>query len=395
LSCPECGGLRVCKDGLRHGVEGPPIQRYLCLECSRRFVRGVRGKKSNTTSNLMQNCRISSETLMKNLVPEPEIKTVSGETSKQAQFDLKGKLVAYSLYMTRQNFSKDTVRLNNGALRALMQRDANLLDPENVKEVIAKAHAINKDGSQGLLWSQNRRRNVVGAYTLFLKTIGLEWEKPKIKVVRKIPFIPTEQEINDLVAGCPTKVATLLQLLKETAMRSGEAVRLRWIDVDVERKLVTLNAPEKGSLPRQWNKLSSKLWDMLNALPREDVRVFGPNSLNSLKNTFTRSRRRVAAKLQNPRLLRIHFHTLRHWKATMLYHQTKDPVYVMAYLGHKKLDNTLLYIQLSEKLFSDANDQFITKVANNTEQACNLIEVGFDYVTGEYTDGGKIFRKRK
>ena len=343
----------------------------------------------------MQNCRISSETLMKNLVPEPEIKTVSGETSKQAQFDLKGKLVAYSLYMTRQNFSKDTVRLNNGALRALMQRDANLLDPENVKEVIAKAHAINKDGSQGLLWSQNRRRNVVGAYTLFLKTIGLEWEKPKIKVVRKIPFIPTEQEINDLVAGCPTKVATLLQLLKETAMRSGEAVRLRWIDVDVERKLVTLNAPEKGSLPRQWNKLSSKLWDMLNALPREDVRVFGPNSLNSLKNTFTRSRRRVAAKLQNPRLLRIHFHTLRHWKATMLYHQTKDPVYVMAYLGHKKLDNTLLYIQLSEKLFSDANDQFITKVANNTEQACNLIEVGFDYVTGEYTDGGKIFRKRK
>jgi hypothetical protein len=64
-------------------------------------------------------------------------------------------------------------------------------------------------------------------------------------------------------------------------------------------------------------------------------------------------------------------------------------------IGHKKLDNTLLYIQLSEKLFSDANDQFITKVANNTEQACNLIEVGFDYVTGEYTDGGKIFRKRK
>jgi hypothetical protein len=31
----------------------------------------------------------------------------------------------------------------------------------------------------------------------------------------------------------------------------------------------------------------------------------------------------------------------------------------------------------------------------NTEEACQLIEVGFEYVTGEYTNGGKIFRKRK
>jgi hypothetical protein len=43
----------------------------------------------------------------------------------------------------------------------------------------------------------------------------------------------------------------------------------------------------------------------------------------------------------------------------------------------------------------EANDQFITKVALNVEEACKLIDVGFEYVTGEYSDGGKIFRKRK
>ena len=42
-----------------------------------------------------------------------------------------------------------------------------------------------------------------------------------------------------------------------------------------------------------------------------------------------------------------------------------------------------------------ANDQFISKVAHNVEEACKLTDVGFDYVTGEYDDGGKIFRKRK
>jgi hypothetical protein len=29
------------------------------------------------------------------------------------------------------------------------------------------------------------------------------------------------------------------------------------------------------------------------------------------------------------------------------------------------------------------------------EEACDLMEAGFEYVTGEYHDGGKIFRKRK
>jgi len=35
------------------------------------------------------------------------------------------------------------------------------------------------------------------------------------------------------------------------------------------------------------------------------------------------------------------------------------------------------------------------RVARNTKEACELVEAGFEYVTGEYDDGGKIFRKRK
>lgn len=40
-------------------------------------------------------------------------------------------------------------------------------------------------------------------------------------------------------------------------------------------------------------------------------------------------------------------------------------------------------------------DECHVKVANNVEEATKLIEVGFEYVTGDYNDGGKIFRKRK
>ena len=53
-------------------------------------------------------------------------------------------------------------------------------------------------------------------------------------------------------------------------MRSGEAKRLQWIDLDREKRIVTLNEPEKGSNPRMW-KVSTTLIEMLNALRITDL----------------------------------------------------------------------------------------------------------------------------
>jgi integrase len=321
----------------------------------------------------------------KNLAEEESLtkKRAAGATAKQTNAEVKGKLVEYAWWMNKQGYAKETIRGYLSCLRTLIDRGANLYDPESVKDVMARQK-----------WSANRRRNVVNAYTLFLKKHGLSWEKPRIKVTRKIPFIPTEAELDALIAGSGKKTATFLQLLKETAMRAGEAKRLLWTDIDFERQIITLNAPEKGSLPRIW-KVSRKLIAMLNALPRKSLRVFGDGPVNSLKSTFLKTRKRLAAKLQNPRLLRISFHTFRHWKATMEYHRTKDILHVMSFLGHKKIDNTLIYVQIDQKLFKDADDGFIVRVAHNVGEAVALIEAGFEYVTGEYCDGGKIFRKRK
>jgi hypothetical protein len=52
-------------------------------------------------------------------------------------------------------------------------------------------------------------------------------------------------------------------------------------------------------------------------------------------------------------------------------------------------------VPANEKLFKQQGNNFITRVAHNVQEACALVETGFEYVTGEYNDGGKIFRKRK
>jgi len=83
--------------------------------------------------------------------------------------------------------------------------------------------------------------------------------------------------------SAPTEVSydlnasTVLQLLKETGMRIGEALRLDWNDVDFEKRTIVLNNPEKHGNPRMF-KISEKLMAMLNRLPKDNDKVFGGSS---------------------------------------------------------------------------------------------------------------------
>jgi len=78
----------------------------------------------------------------------------------------------------------------------------------------------------------------------------------------------------------------------------------------------------------------------------------------------------------------------------MEYHRTKDILHVKQLLGHKQIQNTMVYINLENAVFNDKrNDGFTVRVAKNVTEACKLIENGFDYVTD--MDSQKLFRKRK
>jgi len=215
---------------------------------------------------------------------------------------------------------------------------------------------------------------------------------PKIGITKarliEYYIIPTEQEIDQLIAGCGEKTAALLQTLKETAIRVGEAWRLKWIDIDYVNSTVRIT-PEKGSHARQF-KVSSKLLAMITMLPKKSDKIFGTYDIRGYRTSFTRQRKRTANKLQNQRINQITFHTFRHWKATMEYHKTKDILYVMKLLGHKSIKNTLVYTQLID---FPQDDEFVCKVAKTVQEASQLIENGFEYVCS--MDYSKLFRKRK
>jgi len=338
------------------------------------------GKQLNTLPYKDSNAKYASQPKgAKNLATvETRQEQAQRESTSIDEATTKGKIIEFMWWMKKEGYAESTITRNLRLLKTLCKRGADLLDPENVKLTIAKQEG----------WNTTTKEHAVTLYTTFLKMLGETWKPPKYNRVRKLPFIPTEEEVNQLIAGCNRKTSTFLKLLKDTGVRSGEAWQLEWIDFNFETRTISVT-PEKGSDPRVL-KISAELIAMLRALPRTSQEVFA-GSLRHLGRSFRRQRKRIANKLQNPRINCITFHTLRHWKATMEYHKTKDILYVKQLLGHKSINSTLLYTQL----ISFKEDEFHVRVAETIKEACELVEAGFEYVTGEYEDGGKIFRKHK
>jgi len=402
--CPDCGSTRVWRNGFRRLPSGERVQTYICADCYRKFTEPSNGLRRNLNGQAASPHSLSKSMEVKDLnssngysKSEDENLGLAGsrfekgggltlekplearERPAGGTETSEGLLASFGLWLLKQGRSERSIKTYINYLKILEGKGVDLADPERVKEFLAKTD-----------FSINTKNTIAAAYTTFLKFVGGSWEKPSYKPIERMPFIPTEEELNALIASSGRKMAALLQLLKETGMRIGEALRLKWTDLDFERRVVRVT-PEKGSRARILS-ISERLVEMFNSLPKKSERVF-PTSDVSVKAAFIKLRRKAAERLGNPRLLKITFHTFRHWKATMEYHKTKDIIHVKELLGHRRIDNTMLYISIEKSLFHTGSDEFYCKTASTVEDAAKLIEAGFDYVAT--FNGVMLFRKRK
>ena len=147
--------------------------------------------------------------------------------------------------------------------------------------------------------------------------------------------------------------ADAFRLLFYTGIRLGEALTLRWADVDLEGRMLVqrgLSAGEeglpKGGRPRFVPLLRPALTTLERLRAREDFvgaddDVLGNRLGRRLDPSALRRRYKRAREAANLRPVRLH--GLRH-AAGSLVARTSDAVFVRDFLGHAKLSTTDRYV---------------------------------------------------
>ena len=227
-------------------------------------------------------------------------------------------------------------------------------------------------------------QNLCKAYNYYAKLNNIHWYRPHYKHERKIPVIPTRENIIKVISASK-KYATIFTVLMETGLMPYELSQITLKDIDFDRRILSARG-YKGHTSRNF-KLSHKTIEMLKIYFTE-YKQFPESKWMSV--LWRKHRNAVAKKLQEPNLRNIRLYDLRHYYATMLYAKTRDILLVKQQMGHKKLETTLLYTRL---LAFNTEEEYTCKTATNAKEATILIENGFEYI--QEIDGLRLYRKRK
>ena len=250
-------------------------------------------------------------------------------------------------------------------------------NPEEVKAFIAN-----------LKRSNNTKQKHANNYNYYCKANGIHWEKPYYRQERKIPLIPTTENINKIISASSKKYATIFTILKETGLEGKELETMPRTQIDTERGIINAEGC-KGHNSRSF-KLKQATADLLKAYLIKHKGTYPFPRSKIMCQMWRTFRNRLAEKINDPQLKAIPLRNLRHYHATRLYAKTKDILLVKQQLGHKKLETTMFYTQL---IHFNEEDEYTCKTATNIKEATQLIENGFQYITE--IDGTKLFRKRK
>ena len=181
-------------------------------------------------------------------------------------------------------------------------------------------------------------------------------------------FLPEETELDTLVTATQSaRMRTFLQCLKETFADPSEVLGLRWEDVDAKRNIIAINHPVKDHLAREL-EVSSRLVNMLNALPKTSRLIF-PTTYGNMQSSYDKLRKRVAARTQNPRLLKISFVSFRHWAGTQLAWLFNGNMFIVKEkLGHRNINSTMKYVRRLKLTLPEDFDVFTASTDEEIKQ---------------------------
>jgi site-specific recombinase XerD len=247
--------------------------------------------------------------------------------------------------LERRNYSEATTRCYIRTVEDFskrFKRSPDCLGPEHIREYQAELFKKRK------LSPGTVTQRLAALRFFYIKTLKKTWsiaETPYPKRAFRLPSILSREEVARLIDAALTPYhRTLLMTLYATGVRRAELTHLKVSDIDSQR-MVMLSPKLLETLREHWRGLQRKPSAWLfpgNRWHTGDTPIDTKVVWNACKEAAQR------AGLQKD----VHPHTLRHCFATHLLEAGADLRTIQMLLGHRDLEETTIYLHLSERHLS-------------------------------------------
>lgn len=213
--------------------------------------------------------------------------------------------------------------------------------------------------------------------------------KPKSRQIQRKGNFLTKEELKEFLKLAQTTTLSyffpLVHLMAYTGLRQGEALALKWSDIDFENKKITVNKTavrikEKQTLqtPKTKNSkrvisIDSATLSILRSWKKDQIKIYFKNGKHFKGDEnfiFTNQRgewvhihnfiRYFKRFIADHKLKQITPHGLRHTHASLLFSAGVEPKNISDRLGHSTVQITLdLYTHITEEQRTDTVDKLL------------------------------------
>jgi integrase len=153
----------------------------------------------------------------------------------------------------------------------------------------------------------------------------------------------SEQEQEKLLAVCPPRLLSIVEIALNTGLRKGELLSLRWENIDLANRMIRVERSKNGD--RRDVPMTDRAVAVLKSIPRRLDSPFlfaNPDGTapESVSTTWYNA-------LERSGIENFHFHDLRHTFASNLVMGGADLRSVQTLLGHRDIAMTMRYAHLS------------------------------------------------
>lgn len=213
-----------------------------------------------------------------------------------------------------------------------------------------EAHLNAVSMERGGALANRHRKNLIAAYNWGVKSLGLPapcpWHVDRYKEDKEDKYVPSVEDFWRVYDhGSQLEQRVLLAML-HTAGRKMEILRLRWKDVDMQRKVISLGTRKRSGGGMEYDKVP--MTEELHAVLREQRLLTGFNEhvfVTRLGKPYTSASRTMERLCKRAGVKPFGFHAIRHLSASILDAAGYPLTVIQAILRHRSARTTSIYLR--------------------------------------------------